>query len=132
GKRVAALWLAEGHRVFGTTRNPQRATELRQLGIEPVSCDLFDASSLRTLPTADVILYCVGFDRGAGRSMREVYVEGLANFLARGPSSPSRFLHVSSTGVYGQSQGEEVTEASATEPPEESGQVMLAAERMLQ
>jgi nucleoside-diphosphate-sugar epimerase len=40
-------------------------------------------------------------------------------------------LHVSSTGVYGQCDGEEVDETAATEPQEESGRVVLEAEGVL-
>jgi nucleoside-diphosphate-sugar epimerase len=75
-------------------------------------------------------LYSVGFDRGAGRSMRAVYVNGLDNVLAALPA-PGQFLYVSSTGVYGQCHGEEVDETAATEPAEESGRVVLEAEGVL-
>ena len=130
GRRVLARWRAQGDRVLATTRSPKRAAELRSLGAEPVLCDVLDPGSLTSLPAATTVLYCVGFDRGAGRSMRDVYVGGLGNVLERLPR-PERFLYVSSTGVYGQSGGEEVDEEAATEPEEESGRVVLEAERLL-
>ena len=71
-----------------------------------------------------------GLDRSSGQTMRAVYVEGLANVLAALPA-PARFVHVSSTSVYGQTDGEEVDEQSATEPEEESGKIVLEAERVL-
>ena len=40
-----------------------------------------------------------------------------------------RFVYVSSTSVYGQTDGEEVDETAATEPQEESGKIVLEAER---
>ncbi len=40
-----------------------------------------DPASLLALPAVDRILYCVGFDRSAGHSIREVYVDGLRRFL---------------------------------------------------
>jgi nucleoside-diphosphate-sugar epimerase len=130
GQRVAALWLAQGRRVLATTRSRDRADELRQRGIEPVVCDVVDAASLQSLPRVSTVVYCVGFDRSAGRSMREVYVQGLANVLAALPP-PERFVHVSSTGVYGQCDGAEVDETAPTEPQEESGRIVLEAERLL-
>jgi nucleoside-diphosphate-sugar epimerase len=130
GKRLAALWLAEGHRVFALTRSDPRAAELRRLGVEPVRGDVLDPSSLRALPAVATAAYCVGFDRAAGRTMREVYVDGLAHVLAALPPA-GRFVYVSSTGVYGQCHGEEVDEEAATEPVEESGGVVLEAERLL-
>jgi nucleoside-diphosphate-sugar epimerase len=134
GRRVAALWRAQGHRVWATTRKPERAAEWRRLGLEPVLCDVCDAPSLRSLPPAETVVYCVGLDRTAGRPMRAVYVEGLANVLdelrAR-PAAQGRFLYVSSTSVYGQTGGEEVDETSPAEPVEESGRVVRKAERLL-
>jgi nucleoside-diphosphate-sugar epimerase len=131
GQRVALRWLAAGHRVFATTRGgDSRAEQLARLGLEPVRCDVLELPSLRGLPAADTVLYSVGFDRGAGRSMRAVYVNGLDNVLAALPA-PGQFLYVSSTGVYGQCHGEEVDETAATEPAEESGRVVLEAEGVL-
>jgi nucleoside-diphosphate-sugar epimerase len=130
GQRVAARWLAVGQRVFATTRSAARAEQLARQGIEPIRCDVVDPASLQMLPSVDTVLYCVGFDRSAGRPMREVYVNGLDHVLAALPA-PGRFVYVSSTGVYGHCHGEEVDETAATEPVEESGQVVLEAESVL-
>jgi nucleoside-diphosphate-sugar epimerase len=130
GRRVAQRWHAGGHRVWGTTRRPEHAAELAALGLNPVVADVLDPATLVELPRADTLLYCIGFDRSVGVSMRSVYVEGLGNLLDRLPR-PGRFLYVSSTGVYGQDQGEEVDETAATEPADESGQTVLQAEQLL-
>ncbi len=128
GRRIAALWLAQGRRVFATTRG--RADELRGLGVEPIVCDLVNGAGLDALPSVASVAYCVGFDRGSGVGQRDVYVGGLENVLTRLPA-PQRFVYVSSTGVYGQCDGEEIDESAATEPAEESGRVVLEAERLL-
>ena len=73
----------------------------------------------------------VGMDRSAGKSMREVYLQGLSNVLERLPTGGS-LAYVSSTSVYGQTSGEWVTEDSATEPVEENGKLLLECERLLQ
>jgi len=39
-------------------------------------------------------------------------------------------VYVGSTGVYAQTDGEEVDEEAATQPTEESGRVVLEAERL--
>src|SRR5262245_45229702 len=130
GRRVAEQWQRQGHRVFATTRNPTRADEFRELGLELVVCDVLDPASLRALPSVATVLYCVGLDRSSGQTMQAVYVDGLANVLAALPA-PGRFIHISSTSVYGQTDGEGVDETSATEPLEESGQIVLKAERVL-
>jgi nucleoside-diphosphate-sugar epimerase len=130
GRRVAARWRRQGHRVYATTRTFARADELRALGLEPLVCDVLDPASLRALPAAATVLYCVGLDRSSGQTMRAVYVDGLANVLTVLPP-PGRLIHVSSTSVYGQTGGEEVDETSSTEPEEESGKIVREAERVL-
>jgi nucleoside-diphosphate-sugar epimerase len=62
--------------------------------------------------------------------MHDVYVGGLANVLD-GLPSPPRFTYVSSSSVYGQTDGGWVDEHSPTEPIEESGRVVLEAETLL-
>ncbi|MGV2291598.1 NAD(P)-dependent oxidoreductase [Trinickia sp. YCB016] len=46
GRRVAPLFIADGWRVFGTTRSQAKAAELRAMGVEPVVVDVFDAVAL--------------------------------------------------------------------------------------
>ena len=47
GRRVAPLFVAAGWRVVGTTRSSDKAPMLRELGVEPVVVDVFDAAALR-------------------------------------------------------------------------------------
>jgi nucleoside-diphosphate-sugar epimerase len=100
------------------------------LGVEPVVGDVLDPAGLRQLPGASTVLYAVGMDRSQARPMREVYVGGLGHVLDTLPAC-ERFVYVSSTGVYGQTDGTWVDEASETSPREESGRVALEAERLL-
>jgi nucleoside-diphosphate-sugar epimerase len=131
GRRVAALWLARGHTVRALTRG--RADELRGLGIEPVVGDVREPLDLLAPETADTVLYAVAPDRRGGESAEDVWLGGLGNLLLAIRDWPvrPRLIFVSSTGVYGQSGGEEVDEASRTEPADELGRVVLAAERLL-
>jgi uncharacterized protein YbjT (DUF2867 family) len=46
GMRLLPLLLARGHRVAGMTRSPQKADTIRELGAEPIICDVFDAAAL--------------------------------------------------------------------------------------
>jgi nucleoside-diphosphate-sugar epimerase len=75
-------------------------------------------------------LYCIGFDRSSGATMRDVYVTGLHHVRENLPA-PGKFIHVSSTSVYGQTDGAWVDEESTTTPAEESGRIVLDAERLL-
>lgn len=47
GRRLCMLLLADGWRVFGTTRSTEKAATLRSLGVEPLVLDVFDARALR-------------------------------------------------------------------------------------
>lgn len=126
GSRVAPLWQAKNRRVFAVTRNPAHLPA----GVEPIVCDILDPAGLKKLPAVDTVLYAVGFDRTSGATMRAVYVDGLANVLAHLPT-PRRFLYVSSSSVYGQTDGGWVDETSPTFPLEDSGRIVLDAEAVL-
>jgi len=128
GQRIAKLWLDSGRTVAALTRGNGDA--LRTLGVQPLHGDVLDPQTLRELPKVATVLYAVGLDRTAGRPMREVYVQGLANVLDSLPT-PERFLYISSTSVHGQTDGSWVDETSPTEPLEDSGKVVRDAEAVL-
>jgi nucleoside-diphosphate-sugar epimerase len=128
GRRVAQDWLRAGRHVFATTRG--RTDELRAMGVEPVVADVCNPATLKKLPAVASVVYCVGLDRSSGASMREVYVNGLANVLNALPPV-NRLIYVSSTSVYGQTDGREVDESAATEPLDASGKIVLEAEQLL-
>jgi nucleoside-diphosphate-sugar epimerase len=46
GSRLVPLLVADGHAVAGMTRSTHKADLLRELGAEPVVCDVFDAHAL--------------------------------------------------------------------------------------
>ena len=46
GRRLAPLLVADGWRVVGTTRSADKAALLRELGVDPVVVDVFDAGGL--------------------------------------------------------------------------------------
>ena len=127
GRRVAGLWRGQGRHVFATARH----TSASEAGLaEWLVCDVLDRRFLQDFPKVGTVLYAVGFDRTGGASMRSVYVDGLANVLAHLPP-PDKFIYISSSSVYGQTGGEWVDEDSPTCPEEESGKIVLDAERVL-
>ena len=128
GSRVAKLWLEQDRAVAALTR--RRIDELSAQGITPVVGNVLVAGVLGAVPPAATVLYCVGMDRSEGRSFREVFISGLKNVLDS-LQSPARFIYVSSTSVYGQTDGEEVDESSPTEPREENGKIVWEAEQLL-
>jgi len=122
GMRIAQLWREQGDDVIVTSR---------QSGPYQVFvCDILDPAGLEKLPAVDTVAYAVALDRTSGQTMRAVYVDGLRNVLRHLPK-PRRFVYVSSSSVYGQSDGAWVHEDAATEPREESGRIVLEAENVL-
>ena len=47
GRVLCRLLVADGYRVVGTTRRPERVDYLKSIGVEPVKLDVFDAQDLR-------------------------------------------------------------------------------------
>jgi nucleoside-diphosphate-sugar epimerase len=86
---------------------------------------------LPKLPPVDTLLCSVGWDRSSGQTIQQVYVEGLRNVLARLPAQVGRLLYVSSTGVYGQDDGQWVDEQTPCQPRRAGGWACLQAEQLL-
>jgi nucleoside-diphosphate-sugar epimerase len=149
GSRVARLWRAGGERVTVVTRTEAKARALRDDGYDALVADVCDSASLRSLPSAEPVLFTVGYDRktshtaanapvSAVPSIHDVYAGGVANVLdalaARvvidGAVWPL-FLYISSTGVYGDADGDWVNEQTQCRPTREGGKACLAAEQVL-
>ena len=131
GLRVAQRWLASGDVVHVVTRNEQRAQQLARKGFQPSVGDVTKAICLPKFERLSTVLYAIGFDRSSGKSIHEVYVEGLTNALSSLTCPPGKILYTSSTGVYGQSNGEWVDEQSPCQPLRAGGLACLAAEQTL-
>lgn len=132
GLRVAHRWRDAGEVVHAVTRSKARADLLRSDGLRPWVADVTDPASLADLPAVESVLYAVGYDRSAGKSMHEVYVAGLTALLDALPGTVRRILYISSTSVYGQLSGEWIDEASERAPITAGGRVCLAAEQALE
>jgi len=131
GSALAAGLIEAGHTVFALSRK-RRALA----GATPVCADLLDPETLTALPPGIDVVFYTAAASGAydERSYRRIYVDGMSNLLealASRSSKCRRVLFTSSTGVYGQNEGEEVDERSTTAPGSFSGKIMLEAEARL-
>jgi nucleoside-diphosphate-sugar epimerase len=102
---------------------------LEKEGFEPLVLDITDLDNV-SWPEAETVLFAVGYDRRKYQSIDEVFVDGLKNVVAKLPP-PQRFIYISSTGVYGQTEGDWVTEDSPCAPARPGGIACLAAEGLL-
>jgi nucleoside-diphosphate-sugar epimerase len=83
--------------------------------------------------TLDYLVYCAAASQYDEPGYRAAYVEGLRRvlgWLAQHGQRPRRLLFVSSSGVYGQQQGEWVDEQSPAAAAGFSGRVMGEAEQV--
>jgi nucleoside-diphosphate-sugar epimerase len=125
GRRVASLLVAAGHQVTGMRRHPQPQDGvdlLAQSALEP------DFSMLAPIDQVCVILAPDQHDEASYRQTFVQTIAPLATALADHPVQ--RVLFVSSTSVYGQSDGDWVDEHSTTEPQRYNGQVLCEAEQL--
>lgn len=95
-----------------------------------LSCDLSDAASVAALSaqvSPDFIVHCAASGKGGADAYRAVYLDGCRHLTETFPGIP--LLFTSSTSVYAQTDGSEVTEESTTEPDRETGKILLETER---
>ncbi|MBA1147025.1 SDR family oxidoreductase [Ectothiorhodospiraceae bacterium WFHF3C12] len=128
GQGLAEHWIAQGARVWGLRRS---AAPLPQ-PVEPLRGDLTDPGSLPAPPPGiDLVYFLATPGRFDDEAYRLTYVEGLRNLVEWLPETAgARLVFVSSTAVYGQTDGRWVDETSPTEPNGFSGRRMLEAERI--
>ncbi|MBX3447959.1 MAG: NAD-dependent epimerase/dehydratase family protein [Planctomycetaceae bacterium] len=132
GERVAHRSQERGQTVSVLTRSAARADEFQGRGWNAVIGDVCVRESLESLPSARCVLWAVGFDRAATHSQEAVYVDGLANVCEILKGRCDTFVYISSSSVYGQSDGSWVDESSPTVPTQPGGQYCLRAERLVQ
>lgn len=131
GSRLALRMFAEGWRVHGLRRN----VSALPAGVLPIAGDLERAERPVDWPTdaLDAVVFCVAASRHDEEGYRAAYVEGLRHVLAwlrESGQQPRRLLFVSSSGVYGQRDGEWIDEDAPAEADGYSGRVMREAEQL--
>ncbi len=131
GRRVADQWQSSGCDVLVLTRSPDRAEDFRQGGLIPIVTNLAVESHQQPFPPAEVVLWAVGFDRTVGVTREDIWLRGLERLLNRLSCPPRRILYVSSTGVYGQDNGQTIDEETTPDPKTEGGRGCVATERLL-
>ena len=129
GSALGLLLASEGHTVFGLRRN----TAALPSGTTPVRADLSKPLPPDTLPTGLDAVVCAASPGGSSdEAYRAAYVDGPGNLIsALQGQGIERLVLVSSTGVYGQKNGEWVDEASPTEPNGTSGRRLLEGEHLV-
>ena len=129
GSALAEVLARQGHQVTGLKRNPPRPSG-EEGGIHHVAADISSSSDLANLDTDFTqVFFIVSPDARNEASYRAVYETGLNNLLDKLPKA--HWLMVSSTSVYGQTQGEWVDEESIAEPDNIASRLIRQAEQRL-
>lgn len=131
GSRLGLQLSRAGWTVYGLRREAAGLP----VPILPVAGDLLSSQCPRSWPNGELayLVYAASASQHDEAGYRQAYVEGLGNalgWLEQRGQQPRRLLFLSSTGVYGQNQGEWIDETSPTEPSGFTGQVMLEAEQL--
>ncbi|MEK7834908.1 MAG: NAD-dependent epimerase/dehydratase family protein [Pseudomonadota bacterium] len=125
----AAPQLRDRYRIYALTRSRERVPLLRAHGMVPITGDLDDAASLEALAgIAHDVLHCAPPPRRGTRDTRTAH---LIAALAKGESLPQQLVYISTSGVYGDCEGEFVDETRAPRPQTARAQRRVDAERQL-
>ncbi|WP_426150805.1 SDR family oxidoreductase [Pseudomonas sp. DC3000-4b1] len=131
GTRLAVRLKALSWDVTGVRRDPARLPQ----GLPGLQADFNEAACPSQWPSepVDYLVYAVAADQHDEVGYRRAYVQGLGHvlgWLGERQQVPRRLLFISSSSVYGQTEGEWVDETSPTVPTGYAGQVMLEAEKL--
>jgi len=128
GLRVARR-LTRSYRVFALTSSPNRFQELREVGATPILGNLDQAESLwRLSGLAQTVIHLAPPQNQGNRDCR---TRNLLRILSQAPDIVRRLIYISTTGVYGNHDGAEVSETTPIQPLSERAQRRVDAERAL-
>src|SRR5262245_1419838 len=105
------------HEVTGIVRSAESAARLHAAGIRPLQMDL-DRSDMVApfIPDGGVVFYLAP-PPGSGESDTRV-----SRFLERSTAAPTSFIYMSTTGVYGDTDGAMVDESKPPTPMSDRAQ----------
>lgn len=131
GTRLGLRMAEQGWRVLGMRRN----VAALPAAIEPLAGDLHADACPPDWPQGplDYLVYCAAAIQHDEAGYRAAYVDGLRRvlgWLEQHGQRPRRILFASSSGVYGQQEGEWIDEESPAEAQSFSAVIMREAERV--
>ncbi len=126
GERVARLYEQKKVPVAGLVRSAESVARLRQAGITPVQVDLAKNAFSGDLPTADATVFYLAPPPGEGDS--DPLIHRFLDFIPP-DALPQKLMLLSTTAVYGDCQGEWITEQRPVNPQTVRGRRRLDAEQ---
>ena len=127
GNPLASSLMIAGHEVHGLKRDTSTLPD----GVRPVQADLLNPDTLTELPAPiDALVFMpspASRDQGAYEA---IFIHGLKNLWTSLQVEPARTLLVSSTAVYGESNGAVIDEETLPGPGGFNGKVLLKMEQL--
>jgi len=123
GRRLVKHCIAIGRPVCVLTRSGAHQGELEALGVEYQILDLDTDSGSLAIPVAGKVIVYTAPPAGQGTDSR------LLSLLGRLDEQPGQFIYISTSGVYGDCQGDRVDENTPVNPGSERARRRVAAEQ---
>src|SRR2546423_1643494 len=113
GLAVGSELVKHGHEVWGLRRNAEESADLAKAGITPLTGDISKLGDLVAIPARfDWVVNTVSSEKGGIEEYRAVYLQGTKNMVDWLGGTPlKKYVAVSSTSVYGQTDGSLVKES---------------------
>ncbi|WP_335999883.1 SDR family oxidoreductase [Halorientalis halophila] len=125
--------LAADHDVIGVRRSDAGIEAIEAAGFESVRADVTDPDELTRVPDADAVVFAASSGGRGADAAREIYVDGLRTAIdafGTRDQAPDRLIYTSSTGVYGDHDGDWVDEETPLDPTTPKTEVLVEAERI--
>ena len=131
GLALGRTLVGDGHEVVGVRRSTEGTNEIEEAGLTAVRADVTDASELAAVPDVDAVVFAASAGGRGVEAARRVYVDGLRTVVEQfgtRESPPERLMYTSSTGVYGDHDGDWVDETTPLEPVNDKTAALIDAE----
>jgi nucleoside-diphosphate-sugar epimerase len=127
GNVLASSLLQDGHIVYGLKRDTSTLPD----GVKPVQADLTKPDTLKDLPMdIDRLVFMPTPASRDQAGYEAIFIQGWKNVWAGLKQTPLRTILVSSTAVYGESDGSIVNEETVADPVGFNGKVLLKMEQL--
>lgn len=129
GKRVIAQLPDNKTSITAITHSASSQEKLKKLGINVITGNLDSPSSLQIIPTEKMNVFYFAPPNASGET--DTRMENFINQLQH-KTPPKRIVYISTTGVYGDYQGQWINEETPVNPVNERSKRRLHAERLIQ
>lgn len=126
GRRLAKALVSAGWRVTALTRSADAISAAESLGVAAWQGDLDQPNRLRIPPADNAAVFYLAPPPTEGTTDPR-----LANLLSALTVAPEAFIYISTTGVYGDTKGQMVTEESPVNPETDRAKRRVDAETAL-